>query len=249
MNSELQGKVALITGASRGIGRAIALKFAQAGADIIVNYLEREDAATEVVEWITGMGRKAVAIRADVSSELGVEMLFSQIPPEFSRLDILVNNAGPFKVKPALETSTEDWDLMLRGNLLSAFWVTQRAVPKILVSENGGSIIFIGAPNAERVGSQNVSCAYSIAKTGAVILAQTLARDLGPKKIRVNVINPGFIENDSMTTRMKQWMPSEVPLGEVGQPGDVANAALYFASDNSSYVSGSVLNVHGGLWI
>lgn len=249
MHVELNGKVALITGAGRGIGRAIALKYAQAGADVIVNYLEREDSAHEVVEWIRGLGRRSVCIRADVSIEEGVDALFSQIPPEFSRLDIVVNNAGPFKVKKVLETTTDEWDLMIRGNLMSAFWVTQRAVPLILRSENGGSLIFIGAPNAERVGSQHVNCAYSIAKTGVVILAQTLARDLGPKNIRSNVINPGFIENDSMTARMRQWIPSEVPLGEIGRPGDIAETALFLVSDMAAYVNGAVINVHGGLWI
>ncbi len=249
MHVELNGKVALVTGGGRGIGRAIAIKLAQAGADVIVNFLEREDTAQEVVEWIRGMGRRSVAIQADVSSEGGVDSLFSQIPAEFSRLDIVVNNAGPFRVKKALETTTAEWDMMLRGNLMSAFWVTQRAVPLILRSENGGSLIFIGAPNAERVGSQHVSCAYSIAKTGVVILAQTLARDLGPKNIRSNVINPGFIENDNMTPRMRQWMPAEVPLGQIGLPGDIAEAAYYLASDQAAYVNGAVLNVHGGLWI
>ena len=249
MHYELNGKVALVTGAGRGIGRAIALKLAQAGADVVVNYLEREDSAHEVVEWIRGLGRRAVAIRADVATEEGVDALFTEMGAHFTRLDIVVNNAGPFKVKRALETTTEDWDLMLRGNLLSAFWVTQRAIPWMDRSENGGSVVFIGAPNAERVGSQHVSCAYSIAKTGVVILAQTLARDLGPKHIRVNVVNPGFIENDSMTPRMRQWMPSEVPLGEIGSPGMIADAVLYLTSAQAAYVNGAILNVHGGLWI
>ncbi|MBK6910743.1 MAG: SDR family oxidoreductase [bacterium] len=249
MHYELNGKVALVTGAGRGIGRAIALKLAQAGADVVVNYLEREDSAHEVVEWIRGLGRRAVAIRADVAAEEGVDALFTEMGAHFTRLDIVVNNAGPFKVKRALETTTEEWDLMLRGNLLSAFWVTQRAIPWMDRSENGGSVVFIGAPNAERVGSQHVSCAYSIAKTGVVILAQTLARDLGPKHIRVNVVNPGFIENDSMTPRMRQWMPSEVPLGEIGSPGMIADAVLYLTSAQAAYVNGAILNVHGGLWI
>ncbi|MCL4305932.1 SDR family oxidoreductase [bacterium] len=249
MNHELTGKVALVTGGSRGIGRGIALKLAQCGADVVINYLEREDAAREVVQWIEGLGRRALAVRADVSTEEGVDKLFEEMSQTFARLDILVNNTGPFIVRPVLETTAEEWDLMLRGNLLSAAWVTQRAVPIIDRSENGGSILFIGSPNAERVGSQHVACAYSIAKTGVVILAQTLARELGPKRIRVNVVNPGFIENDTMTPRMRQWMPSEVPLGEIGTPADIANAAAYLCSEEASYVTGAVLNVHGGLWI
>jgi len=249
MNHELTGKVALVTGGSRGIGRGIALKLAQAGADVVINYLEREDAAHEVVEWIRGLGRRALAIRADVSTEAGADVLFAELAVEFTRLDILVNNAGPFVVRPVLETSAADWDHMLRGNLLSSYWVTTRAVKLMDRTENGGSIVFIGAPNAERIGSQHVACAYSIAKTGVVILALTLARELGPKNIRVNVVNPGFIENDSMTPRMRQWMPAEVPLAEIGTPADVANAVSYLCSPEASYVSGTVLNVHGGLWV
>ncbi|MCB9366794.1 MAG: SDR family oxidoreductase [Calditrichaeota bacterium] len=245
----MNGKVALVTGGGRGIGRAIALKLAQSGADVAINFLEREDSAQEVVSWIKGLGRRAIAVRADVSTEAGVEKLFQEFSSEFPRLDIVVNNAGPFIVRPVLETTSEEWDLMLRGNLLSAAWVTQKATELMIRSENGGTILFIGAPNAERVGSQHVACAYSIAKTGVVILAQTLARELGSQHIRVNVINPGFIENDSMTPRMRQWMPSEVPLGEIGTPADIANAAVYLCSDTASYVTGAVLNVHGGLWI
>jgi 3-oxoacyl-[acyl-carrier protein] reductase len=145
--------------------------------------------------------------------------------------------------------STVDWDLMMHGNLTSAFLIARGAVPLIDRGENGGSIVFIGAPNAERIGSQSESCAYSIAKTGVVILAQTLARDLGPKSIRVNVVNPGFIENDSMTRKMRVWMPTEVPLGKIGSPAAIADAVEFLVSNRSSYVSGAVLNVHGGLWI
>lgn len=249
MNHDLNGKVALVTGGSRGIGRGIALKLAQAGADVVINYLEREDAAHEVVEWIRGLGRRALAIRADVATEAGVDVLFAELAVEFARLDVLVNNAGPFIVRPVLDTSAADWDHMLRGNLLSAHWVTSRAIKHMDRTENGGSIVFIGAPNAERIGSQHVACAYSIAKTGVVILALTLARELGPRNIRVNVVNPGFIENDSMTPRMRQWMPAEVPLGEVGSPADIGNAVAYLCSPEASYVSGTVLNVHGGLWV
>jgi len=152
-------------------------------------------------------------------------------------------------MKPVLKMSVVDWDLMIHGNLTSAFLVARGAVPLIDRRENGGSIVFIGAPNAERIGSQSESCGYSIAKTGVVVLAQTLARDLGPKSIRVNVVNPGFIENDSMTPNMRQWMPNEVPLGSIGSPANIADTVAFLVSDRSSYVSGAVVNVHGGLWI
>jgi 3-oxoacyl-[acyl-carrier protein] reductase len=245
---ELSGKVALVTGGSRGIGRGIALKLAQSGADVAIGYLEREDAANEVAEWIRGMGRRAITIRADVCDEEQVRRMCREIADHFGRLHFLVNNVGPFMVRRTLKMTTEEWRMMLDGNLTSAFMVTRECVNLMERSEAGGAIVFIGAPNAERVGSQSESCAYSIAKTGVVILAQTLARELGGKGIRVNVVNPGFIENDSMTRRMREWMPSEVPLGRIGTPANIADAVVYLVSDLAQYVNGAVLNVHGGLW-
>ena len=246
---ELAGRVALVTGGARGIGRGIALKLAQAGADIVINFREREDAAQEVVDWIRGMGRQALAVKADVCHEKQVRRMRDEISAQFGKLHIVVNNVGPFMIRPTLKMTTEEWRLMMDGNLTSAFIVARETVELMKRTEMGGSMIFIGSPNAERVGSQSESCAYSIAKTGVVILALTLARDLGGKGIRVNVINPGFIENDSMTPRMREWMPHEVPLGSIGTPANVAEAALFLASDRAQYVTGAVLNVHGGLWI
>jgi 3-oxoacyl-[acyl-carrier protein] reductase len=248
-STELQGKTALVTGGARGIGRGIALKLAQAGADLVINYLEREDAAHEVADWIRGLGHKALLVKADVCQEDQVARMFNEIAAEFGRLDILINNVGPFKMRSPLEMSAADWRLMLDANLNSAFYVSKHAVELINRGENGGVIIFIGSPNAERIGSQSETCAYSIAKTGVVILAQTLARDLGTKSIRVNVVNPGLIENDSMTPRMREWMPHEVPLGRIGTPANIADAVLFLVTDQASYISGAVLNVHGGLWV
>jgi 3-oxoacyl-[acyl-carrier protein] reductase len=246
---ELQGQVALITGGARGIGRGIALKLAQAGADVVINYLDREDAAHEVAEWVRGLGRRALLCKANVSDESEVERLFQAITAEFGRLDILVNNVGPFIVRRLLKTSAEEWRYMIDGNLTSAFFVARAAAALIDRGERGGSMTFIGAPNAERVGSQSESPAYSVAKTGLVVLALTLARDLGPKGIRVNVVNPGYIENDAMTPRKREWMTAEVPLGAVGTPAQVGEAVAFLASPRASYVNGTVLNVHGGLWV
>jgi 3-oxoacyl-[acyl-carrier protein] reductase len=247
--SELNGKVALVTGGVRGIGRGIVLKLAQAGADIVLNYLEREDAAHEVAEWVRGIGRRVLLQKADVCDEQQVITMFQNIKDEFGRLDILVNNVGPFLVKKALKMSVEEWRLMLDANLTSAFLVAREAAQLFERSETGASMVFIGAPNAERVGSQSESCAYSIAKTGVVILALTLARDLGLKGIRVNVVNPGYIENDAMTPRMRQWMPHEVPLGQVGTPAQIGDVVHFLVSDRASYLNGAVINVHGGLWV
>lgn len=247
--TELQGKVALVTGGSRGIGRGIALKLAQNGCDVIINYIERDDSAHEVVSWIRGMGRKSLAIKADVSKESQVAQIFRQVTEQFGKLNILVSNVGPFLLRPLEKMTTDEWQTMLDGNLTSAWLVSKYGSELMSKSEAGGSIIFVGAPNAERVGSQSESPAYSIAKTGVVILGLTLARDLASKNIRVNIVNPGFIENDSMTPRMREWMPHEVPLGRIGTPANVADAVTYLVSDRAGYVTGSVVNVHGGLWI
>ena len=248
-SNELEGQVALVTGGSRGIGRGIALKLAQAGADLVINYLEREDAAHEVAEWAQGMGRQAMTIKADVCDEVQVKRMCDEIAERFGMLHILVNNVGPFLLRRTLKMTTDEWRLILDGNLTSAFIVARESAALMEHTEAGGSMIFIGAPNAERVGSQSESCTYSIAKTGVVILALTLARDLGSKGIRVNVVNPGFIENDSMTRRMREWMPHEVPVGQIGTPADIGDAVLFLASERAQYVTGAVLNVHGGLWI
>jgi 3-oxoacyl-[acyl-carrier protein] reductase len=246
---DLKGQVALITGGARGIGRGIALKLAQAGADLAINYLEREDAAHEVAEWARGLGRRVVLIKADVCDEAQVAAMFQTVATELGRLDILVNNVGPFIVRRLLKTSLQEWRYMLDGNLTSAFLVAKEAATLIDRGERGGSMIFVGAPNAERVGSQSESPAYSIAKTGLTVMALTLARDLGPKGIRVNVINPGYIENDAMTPRKREWMTAEVPLGAVGTPAQVGEAVAFLASSRASYINGAILNVHGGLWI
>jgi 3-oxoacyl-[acyl-carrier protein] reductase len=248
-SDELGGKVALVTGGARGIGRGCALKLAQAGADVVINYLEREDAAHEVAEWVKGVGRRALLIKADVCDENQVAEMFNRIRDEFGRLDVLVNNVGPFVARRLLKMSFGEWRLMLDANLNSAFLAARETARLMEQGEGGGSMIFIGAPNAERVGSQSESCAYSIAKTGVVILALTLARDLAGKGIRVNVVNPGYIENDAMTPRMRNWMPHEVPLGRVGTPANVGDAVLFLASERAAYVNGAVLNVHGGLWV
>jgi len=246
---DLSGKIALVTGGARGIGRGIVLKLAQAGADVAINYLEREDAAHEVADWVRGMGRRALLLKNDVCDERDVHSMGEAIVAEFGRLDVAVNNVGPFLARRVLKMAVEDWRLMIEANLTSAFLVAREVVPLMERGESGGAIIFVGAPNAERIGSQSEASAYSIAKTGVVILAQTLARDLGGKGIRVNIVNPGFIENDAMTPRMREWMPHEVPLGRIGTPANVADAVLFLASDHAAYVSGAVLNVHGGLWV
>jgi 3-oxoacyl-[acyl-carrier protein] reductase len=195
------------------------------------------------------MGRRVLLYKADVCDEAQVGAMFQAAAAEFGRLDILVSNVGPFIVRKVLKMSVAEWKLMLDANLIGAFLVAREAVKLFERAEAGGNIVFIGSPNAERVGSQSESCAYSIAKTGVVILAQTLARDLGDQGIRVNVVNPGFIENDSMTPRMREWMPHEVPLGRIGTPANIGDAVLYLVSERAAYVNGAVLNVHGGLWV
>jgi 3-oxoacyl-[acyl-carrier protein] reductase len=245
MSSET--KVALVTGSSRGIGKTIALKLAQAGASLAVNYKSNTGAANEVVESIREMGRKAISIQSDVSNFADVEEMIKKVMAEFGRIDVLVNNVGPFLYKPIYDTTIKEWHQIMNSNLNSTFYCCKAIVP-IMRKQKSGNIINIGAPNAERTQGYLLNCAYATAKTGVVVFSKSLAKEEAKNGIRVNVVNPGFIETDEYTEEMKRDMPKQVPLRKLGKPEDVANAVLFLVSDEANYITGSVLNVHGGLW-
>jgi 3-oxoacyl-[acyl-carrier protein] reductase len=243
----LENKVALVTGSSRGIGKTIALKLAKAGASLVINYKSNITAANEVVESIREMGRKAISIQSDVSNFANVEEMIKKVMAEFGRIDILVNNVGPFLYKPIYDTTIQEWHQIINSDLNSTFYCCKAMVP-IMRKQKSGNIINIGAPNAERTQGYILNCAYAIAKTGVVVFSKSLAKEEAKNGIRVNVINPGFIETDEYTEEMKKDMPRQVPLGRLGKPEDIANAVLFLVSDEANYITGSVLNVHGGLW-
>jgi 3-oxoacyl-[acyl-carrier protein] reductase len=244
----LENKTALVTGGSRNIGRAIALKLAEEGASVGVNFKSQKDKAQEVVELIKKMGRKSLAIQADVSNFPEVEKMALVFLNEFGRIDILVNNVGPFITKRIDELLPSEWEKMLKGNLNSTFYCCKVFLPQ-MQKQKAGVIINIGGPNAEKTSGFIHTTAWSIAKTGVVILSKSLAKQEGKNGIRVNVVNPGYIETEEHTEEMKKKMPQDVPLGFLGEPFDIANAVVFLASEKARYVNGAVLNVHGGLWV
>ncbi len=243
----LENKVALVTGSSRRIGKTIALKLAEAGASLVVNYKSNSAAAEEVLQSISRMKRKAISIQSDVSNFADVDEMVKKVMDEFGRIDILVNNVGPFLYKSIYDTTIQEWHQVINSNLNSTFYCCKAVVP-IMRKQKSGNIVNIGAPNAERTQGYLKNCAYATAKTGVVVLSRSLAREEAKNGIRVNVVNPGFIETDQYTEQMKEDMPKEVPLRRLGRPEDVANAVLFLVSDEADYITGSVLNVHGGLW-
>lgn len=243
----LENKVALVTGSSRGIGKTIALKLAEAGASLVINYKFNSWAADEVVESIKRLKRMAIAIQCDVSNFADVEEMVKRATSEFGRIDILVNNVGPFLYRSIFDTTIQEWHEVMNSNLNSTFYCCKAVVP-IMRKQKSGCIINIGAPNAERTQGYFKNCPYAIAKTGVVVFSKSLAKEEAKNGIRANMINPGFIETDEYTEEMKKDMPKDVPLGKLGKPEDIANAVLFLVSDEANYITGSVLNVHGGLW-
>jgi 3-oxoacyl-[acyl-carrier protein] reductase len=240
-------RVALVTGGSRGIGRAIALKLAREGRSVAISYLSNDRAAEEAVKSIEKMGQKAFPFQCDVSNFADAEEMIKNVKSEFGRIDVLVNNVGPFLYKTIRETTVQEWHQMLNSNLNSVFYCCKAVVP-IMREQKSGVIINIGGPNAERTQGYVRTCAYAVAKTGVVVFSKSLAREEAEHGIRVNVVNPGFIETEAYTEEMRKTMPQQVPVKKLGKPEDVANAVAFLASDEASYVTGAVLNVHGGLW-
>jgi len=248
---KLDGKVAVVTGASRGIGKAIAETFAREGADIVVNYVKSEGEAKEVVKQIKAMGRRAVAVKADVSKRADAQRMFNKVLAEFGRVDILVNNAGIGTGGTTLDTPEEDWDRVIAVNLKGPFNCTQIAA-KTMVEQKSGKIINIssisglgGAPVGE--------LAYCCAKAALIAMTTVVAQDLGPFGINVNSVAPGWTRTD-MTSRATKEKTEELQklkagmaaMRRIGEPQDIANAALFLASNEASFVTGQVLVADGG---
>jgi 3-oxoacyl-[acyl-carrier protein] reductase len=243
----LQGQVALVTGAAKGIGQAIALELGRLGASVCVNYRGSEKQAHEVVDRLHAQGNQAVAIGADVSRAEDVEHLFKEITATLGAVTILVNNAGITRDNLLLRLSEDDWDSVLDTNLKSAY-LCSKAAARSMIRLRQGSIVNIASVVAliGNVGQAN----YTAAKGGLIALTKTLARELGSRNIRVNAIAPGFIDTDmtvGLAPAARQQLVDRVILGQLGKPEDIAMAAGYLCSPAARYVTGQVLSVDGGL--
>ena len=243
----LDGKVALITGAAKGIGKAIALKFASEGADIAFTDLVINEVAEQTVEEIRAFGHKVKAYASNAASFDETAAVVEEIHKEFGRIDILVNNAGITKDGLMLRMSEQQWDAVLTVNLKSAFNFIHALTP-IMARQRGGSIISMSS--VVGVSGNAGQCNYSASKAGLIGLTKSITKEMGPRGIRANCIAPGFIISD-MTAALpeevrEQWIKT-IPLRRGGTPEDVAKVALFLASDLSSYVSGQVINCCGAM--
>ena len=243
----LTDKVALVTGASRGIGQATAIELAKAGADIVVNFIGNEAVAQETVAAIEALGRKAIKIKADVGNAEDVQAMVDEAVAAFGHIDILVNNAGITRDGLLIRMKDSDWDDVLNINLKGVYLVT-KAVAKLMVKQRAGRIINMTSVSGVtgNVGQAN----YAAAKAGVIGFTKTCAKELAARGITVNAVAPGFIETamtDVLPEKIKEGIAATVPFGRMGQPEEIASVVTFLASDFASYITGQVLNVDGGM--
>lgn len=239
-------KVAIVTGSSRGLGRAIAVGLASYGADVVVNYRREEGVAAKVVEQIKLQGQQSIAVQADITDPEMASTLVTATLQQFGRVDILVNNVGDFFFKPLAVMSGEEWRYVLDSNLSSVYYMCKSVLPEMR-RRGQGQIVNIGlSPTYMVRGAPNIS-AYAIAKTGVLILTRSLAVEEAPHGIRINCVSPGLIDNGYLPPEQKEWMQKRVPMGRLGTSEDVAEAVSFLVSDKAAYISGANLAV-GGAW-
>ena len=243
----LTGKVALVTGASRGIGQATAIELAKAGADVVVDFIGNEAVAQETVEKIEALGRKAIKIKANVGDADDVQAMVDEAIATFGHIDILVNNAGITRDGLLIRMKDSDWDEVLNINLKGVYLVT-KAVAKLMVKQRAGRIINMTSVSGVtgNVGQAN----YAAAKAGVIGFTKTCAKELAARGITVNAVAPGFIETamtDVLPEKIKEGIAATVPFGRMGQPEEIASVVTFLASDFASYITGQVLNVDGGM--
>ena len=243
----LDGKVALVTGASRGIGRAIALRLAHEGAAVAINYAGNAKAAEEVKSLIEAAGGKAMIIQANVADAAAVEEMIQQVTETFGTIDILVNNAGITKDGLLMRMKEEDWDAVVNTNLKGIFHCT-KAVTKLMMKKRAGRIVNM-ASVVGLIGNAG-QANYAAAKAGVIGFSKSVARELASRGITVNMVAPGFINTDMtavLPDKVKEAMVEDIPLGRMGEAENVADAVLFLVSDQASYITGQVVNVDGGM--
>jgi 3-oxoacyl-[acyl-carrier protein] reductase len=241
----LAGQVAIVTGASRGIGRAIALQLAQVGAKVVVNYASSSAAADEVVAQIAGNGGEAIAVQADIAKADHIDALVATTMDKWGRIDILVNNAGITRDTLLLRMKIEDWQAVIDTNLTGVFLAT-RAVSKIMLKQKSGRIINI-ASVAGQMGNPG-QANYSAAKAGVIGFTKTVAKELSTRGITVNAVAPGFIATDMTSDIKAEGILQFIPLGRFGQPDEIAGMVRFLAADPAAaYITGQTFNVDGGM--
>lgn len=249
MSKKLNGKVAVVTGASKGIGAGIALHLAAEGAAVVVNYSSSKEGAERVVSEIVGNGGKAIAVKANLAQQADAQHLFAESKKAFGRLDVLVNNAGIYEFAPIEEITADHFHKQFNVNVLGLLFATQEAVK--LFGNEGGSIINISSVVARSpVPGGSV---YSGTKGAVDSLTRALAAELGPRKIRVNTVNPGMVETEGTHTAgitesdFRAQIEAKTPLGRIGQPKDIAPAVVFLASNDSSWITGENFHISGGM--
>ena len=245
---ELAGKVALVTGAAQGIGKAIALLLARNGADVVVSDINL-DKAQETANEIQGMGRRSVAIKVNVADLKDVEQMVKAIVEQFGRIDILVNNAGITRDRLVLRMTEEDWDAVLDVNLKGTFNCT-KAVIRHMSKQKSGKIVSIASVSGEMGNPGQAN--YAASKAGVIGFTKTIAREFAGRGINVNAIAPGYIQTpmtDAVPEKAKEELKRMIPMERLGKPEDVAQGVLFLVSENSSYITGQVLNVNGGIYM
>jgi 3-oxoacyl-[acyl-carrier protein] reductase len=249
MAGKLSGKVAVVTGASKGIGASIALHLAAEGARVVVNYASSKEGADRVVSEIVAKGGKAIAVQANLAKEADIVRLFAETKKAFERLDILVNNAGVYEFGLLENVTAEQFHKMFDLNVLGLILASREAVK--LFSPEGGSIINIGS--VAGTSAPATTTVYSATKGAVDTVTKALAKELGPRKIRVNSINPGMVETEGVhaagiaESDWRKQTEAQTPLGRIGQPQDIAPAAVFLASADSAWITGELFYISGGL--
>ncbi len=244
----LQGKVALVTGAAKGIGRTIALSLARIGADVVVNYRSSEDEAARLAAEIEALERRSLAVKADVTSEAQVAGMFNEVRSRFGRLDVLVNNVGDWLTKKVEDMTLVEWRGVIESNLTATFLCSKHALP-IMKEKHWGRIVNLAAAGAYRAhGTANISAFYA-AKAGIVAFTKALAREVGQSGITVNAVSPGVVNDKEMTVEEAVTIKDrDTAVGRPGTSNDIAAAVLFLVSEEAGFVTGDVLNVTGG-WL
>ena len=248
---KLRDKVAIVTGAARGIGRGIAEVFAEQGADVVVNDVALDDAAESVADFIRSKGRRAMTVQADVSNRSEVEAMFAKVWSEFGPVDILVNNAGIESIVPFLELTDDQWTRVTDVDLRGPWLCSQVFCRHVLGANRKGNIVQIGSIQAAKILPGRTH--YAPAKLGIEALTRNMSAEMTPLGIRVNCVHPGFIATDMTSWIVKdpailQGVVAQISVGRAGEPRDIGNVAAFLASDESAYVTGQSLHVDGG-WI